>query len=75
MKMPCPSLTRDSSYSHHRSYWMKYLIGILVAFIVALPSLAAAPSSFVTGGTYDERSGAFIRYLAAATPRNANFPK
>jgi hypothetical protein len=54
---------------------MKYLIGILVAFIVALPSLAAAPSSFVTGGTYDERSGAFIRYLAAATPRNANFPK
>lgn len=45
----------------------------LAAWIIG--GLHAAPSSIVTGKTYEERSDGFIRYLSAATPRNANFPK
>ena len=37
--------------------------------------LRAEPSSRISGDTYAERSDAFIRYLAAASPRNADFPK
>ncbi|MEY4242614.1 MAG: hypothetical protein RLZZ245_199 [Verrucomicrobiota bacterium] len=32
-------------------------------------------SSKIAGTTYEERTAAFVRYLASATPRNANFPK
>jgi hypothetical protein len=46
------------------------------AFVLALTAaLHAAPSSRITGKDYAERTGAYIRYLAAAKPRNPNFPK
>jgi hypothetical protein len=54
---------------------MRYPVTILLAGLMALPSWAAAPSSFVTGKTHQERGDAFIRYLAYAKPRNPNFPK
>ena len=48
----------------------------IACFAVILTGfLHAVPSSRISGNSYAERSDAFIRYLAAASPRNANFPK
>lgn len=50
-------------------------IPIVLLTVILTAFLHAAPSSLTSGSTYAERSGAFIRYLASANPRNANFPK
>jgi hypothetical protein len=51
------------------------LAALLCLAALAAPARAQAPSSRIVGKTYEERSSAFIRYLAAAKPRNPNFPK
>lgn len=52
------------------------ILPVLSLVAAALVGCAhAAPSSRITGRTYQERSDAFVRYLASATPRNPNFPK
>ena len=46
-----------------------------IAFLLCGTAILAENSSRIIGKTYEERSDAFVRYLAAATPRNPNFPK
>jgi hypothetical protein len=51
------------------------VLALLTLLGLAATAAAQAPSSRITGKTYEERSSTFIRYLAAAKPRNPNFPK
>ena len=58
-----------------RHFFHKLALLLTLLGATAASTHAAAPSSRIVGKTYEERSDSFIRYLAAAKPRNANFPK